>query len=78
MPLVQATDAGRCGNCGRALLIPLLREVAPAPGGTAARALARCARCGSRNLMHPVPDRTREQRTAAIGFVTRGAPRHPR
>ena len=78
MPLVQATDAGRCGNCGRALLIPLLREVAPAPGGGGARALARCARCGSRNLMRPIPDHTREQRAAAIGFVTRGAPRHPR
>jgi DNA-directed RNA polymerase subunit RPC12/RpoP len=77
MSLVQATDAGRCGNCGRALLIPLLREVAP-PSGGAARALARCARCGSRNLMHPIADHTREQRAAAIGFVTRGAPRHHR
>ena len=78
MPLVQATEAGRCGNCGRALLIPLLREVAPPSSGTGPRALARCARCGSRNLMHPVPDHTREQRAAAIGFVTRGAPRLPR
>jgi DNA-directed RNA polymerase subunit RPC12/RpoP len=77
MPLVQATEAGRCGNCGRALLIPLLREVAPVSDGAAPRSLARCARCGSRNLMHPAPDRTREQRAAAIGFVTRGAPRLP-
>lgn len=78
MPLVQATEAGRCGNCGRALLIPLLREIAPAASGAPARALARCARCGSRNLMCPTPDRTREQRAAAIGFVTRGTPRLPR
>jgi DNA-directed RNA polymerase subunit RPC12/RpoP len=78
MPPVQATDAGRCGNCGRALLIPLLHEVAPGPGGAPARTLARCARCGSHNLMCPMPDRTREQRVAAIGFVTRGTPRHPR
>ena len=77
MPLVQATDAGRCGNCGRALLIPLLREVVPAADGAAARSLARCARCGSRNPMRPAPDPTREQRVAAIGFVTRGAPRLP-
>jgi DNA-directed RNA polymerase subunit RPC12/RpoP len=78
MALVLATEAGRCGNCGRALLIPLLREIAPATDGTAARALARCARCGTRNLMRPAPDHTREQRVAAIGFVTRGAPRLPR
>ncbi|HLH27048.1 MAG TPA: hypothetical protein VK066_31400 [Chloroflexota bacterium] len=78
MPLVQATEAGRCGNCGRALLIPLLREVAPAADSATGRALARCARCGSRNLMRAAPDRTRDQRVAAIGFVTRGAPRQPR
>ncbi|HEY7068297.1 MAG TPA: hypothetical protein VII06_43010 [Chloroflexota bacterium] len=78
MALVQATEAGRCGNCGRALLIPLLREVVPGPDGAVARALARCARCGARNLMRSAPDRTREQRVAAISFVTRGAPRVPR
>ena len=77
MPLVQATAADRCGQCGRALLIPLLREVDPVDGG-AARALARCARCGARNLLTPTTDRTARQRAAAISFVTRGAPRVPR
>lgn len=75
MALVQATAANRCGQCGRALLIPLLREVpSPATRGTE-RALARCARCGAHNLVEAVPDKTAEQRAAAISFVTRGAPR---
>ncbi|HZU04809.1 MAG TPA: hypothetical protein VFB73_02465 [Chloroflexota bacterium] len=75
MQVVQATAAGRCGRCGRALLIPILREVrAPTPGGPA-RMLARCLRCGSRNLVVPTEDPTAAQRAAAISFVTRGAPR---
>ena len=78
MALVQATEGGRCGNCSRALLIPLLHEVGPAPDGSAPRALARCARCGSHNLMLAATDRTRHQRVAAISFVTRGTPRGPR
>ena len=77
MPMLQATTADRCGQCGRALLIPILREMAPEGGGTA-RSLARCARCGARNLVTPGTDRTAEQRAAAISFVTRGAPRVPR
>jgi len=72
--LVQATAGERCGHCGRALLIPLMHEVA-GPNGEAARALARCARCGSRNLLGPASDPTAERRAAAISFVTRGASR---
>ena len=75
MPVVQATAANRCGHCGRALLIPILREVNPPPEGGAPRAWARCARCGSRNLVVPAVDRTAAQRAAAISFVTRGAAR---
>ena len=74
MALVQATAGERCGRCGRALLVPLLREVA-ASEGAAPRTLARCARCGSRNLVRPAIDRTAAQRAAAISFVTRGAAR---
>ncbi len=74
MTLVQATAANRCGHCGRALLIPLLREVAPPDGDGTARSLARCARCGARNLVVSTADRTAAQRAAAISFVTRGAP----
>ena len=77
MPLVQATAADRCGQCGRALLIPILREVAQ-PAGRTSRALACCARCGARNLVTPGTDRTAKQRAAAISFVARGAPRVPR
>jgi hypothetical protein len=77
MPLVQATAADRCGQCGRALLIPILRELDPAGSGPG-RALARCARCGARNVMSASADRTRAQRVAAISFVTRGTPRSPR
>jgi DNA-directed RNA polymerase subunit RPC12/RpoP len=72
--LVQATAGERCGHCGRALLIPLMREVATTDG-EAVRALARCARCGSRNLLAPPSDPTAERRAAAISFVTRGAAR---
>jgi DNA-directed RNA polymerase subunit RPC12/RpoP len=72
--LVQATAGERCGHCGRALLIPLMREVA-GTDGQAGRALARCARCGSRNLLGPASDPTAERRAAAISFVTRGAAR---
>jgi DNA-directed RNA polymerase subunit RPC12/RpoP len=77
MALVQATATERCGHCGRALLIPLLREVGGSTGA-APRALARCARCGSRNLVQPTDDPTAARRAAAISFVTRGAgrPRH--
>jgi len=72
--LVQATPAQRCGNCGRALLIPVLREVS-APTDAPARALARCARCGSPNLLPAGTDPTAARRAAAISFVTRGAGR---
>ena len=78
MPLVQATAAERCGHCGRALLIPILREVSSPPQGGAPRALARCARCGSRNLLQPTADPTAAQRAEAISFVTRGVSRSRR
>jgi hypothetical protein len=75
MPLVQASATDRCGHCGRALLIPILREVsAPLEGGPG-RVLARCARCGSRNLLASGVDHTAAQRAAAISFVTRGVTR---
>ncbi len=75
MPLVHATAAERCGQCGRALLMPILREITPARPGEAPRMLARCARCGTSNVMPPATDRTAAQRAAAISFVTRGAAR---
>jgi hypothetical protein len=73
MALVEATAAGRCGHCGRALLLPVLREVdANGPSG---RALARCARCGSPNVVQTTVDATAARRAAALRFVTRGASR---
>ena len=78
MALVQATTANRCGQCGRALLIPILREIPASPQAGAGRELARCARCGARTVMAPRTDTTAEQRAAAISFVTRGTPRRRR
>ena len=75
MPLVHASAAERCGRCGRALLIPIMREVSTVENGAPPRALARCARCGTRNVLTPAVDRAAAQRAAAISFVTRGAPR---
>jgi hypothetical protein len=75
MALVQASTANRCGQCGRALLIPILRELPPTSQGGDGRSLARCARCGANNIMAPPTDTTAAQRAAAISFVTRGTPR---
>jgi hypothetical protein len=75
MGLVQASAAERCGQCGRALLIPILREVPASDLEGAPRALARCAWCGARNVLVPRADPTARQRAEAISFVTRGVPR---
>ena len=76
MALIQATPAGRCGHCGRALLIPTLREVASPDD--APRTLARCAWCGSANVVVAGVDHIAAQRAAAISFVTRGFVRSSR
>ena len=74
MQLVQASPSERCGACGRALLIPLLRDVSDGDDAAEARVLARCAWCGSRNRLGASADPTAAKRAAALSFAIRGAP----
>lgn len=70
-PSIPARSA-RCPQCGRALLLPLLREVTPPDDPQRPRVLVRCAYCGKRSLLRGEADPLAAQRAAALSFVTRG------
>lgn len=79
MALSIPMRSARCPHCGRALLLPLLREVANPGDPQRPRVLVRCVYCGKRSLLRGEADPLASQRAAALSFVTRGHhTSHPR